>query len=47
MRISDFVYIHYYPDKKCKCQNKLFVIGVLRKFFKYRLFAYVNCDWRP
>lgn len=40
--ISDWLLIRYYPSKKCKSANKLLVIGLLRKFFKFKLFLYKN-----
>lgn len=35
--INGFIYIHYYHKQ---VSNKLLVIGVLRKIFKFKLFWY-------
>ncbi len=42
MKIKDFIYINRYPNKDCKCVNKLLVIGFLRKYFNFKLFYYIN-----
>ncbi len=40
--INHFIYIRLYHPKKHRIQNKLLVIGLFRKFFKFKYFTYIN-----
>lgn len=40
--MKDYIYIRYYYPKKDKITNKVFVIGFLRKYFKFKCFYYIN-----
>lgn len=40
--MNDYIYIFYYPTEKYKCNNKLLVIGFLRKFFGFKFFYYIH-----
>lgn len=37
--MKNYIYLHYYHKK---VDNKLLVIGFLRKYFKFKLFLYIN-----
>jgi len=37
-----YLYIHLYSPEKDKIQNKMLVIGLFRKWFKFKLFWYIN-----
>jgi hypothetical protein len=39
---KDYFYCFYYPYGKYQCVNKLLVIGLLRKYFNYKLFWYIK-----
>lgn len=38
--LNNYIYIKYYPEYT----NKLLVIGVLRKLFKFKFFMYINLN---
>jgi hypothetical protein len=40
--MNGIFYIHYYPDKNCKCSNRLLVIGFLRGLFQFKYFYYIK-----
>ena len=41
MKLKDIIYIHYYYKK---VRNNLLVIGFLRKWFKFKLFFYIDLN---
>lgn len=42
MKIKDYIYIKKYTPEKDKISNKLLVIGIMRKFFKFKFFYYIK-----
>lgn len=40
--MNNYIYIKRYTPKKDKIANKLLVIGILRKYFGFRFFWYIN-----
>ncbi len=40
--MNNFIYIKRYTPEKDKISNNLLVIGILRKYFGFKLFWYIN-----